>query len=259
MKPQRLDLNYHIDWQSNWHVGSGYASAAADRLVRRLGGARGAAFVPGSLVKGVLRHHCERLALALGLDAVAPHATSIEQNERLVKHFKPLDRSALMVDRLFGTRCQGECLFVDNAIPVMDVTAGEPDWHRADSALRTRTAMDRVTGTVMERHLFTTETAGTGMHLAGRLRGRHPAGVLTQDDESFPFEYALLLAALLGLDTLGSDKSAGLGRCRVTIPEGTVRWNGHECEVAEALSGFRDLGEEWTGYVELLRSEKGVP
>ena len=54
MKPQRLDLCYHIVWRGRWHVGSGYQSAVADRLVQRL--LDGAPFVPGSQIKGVLRH-----------------------------------------------------------------------------------------------------------------------------------------------------------------------------------------------------------
>ena len=107
MKPQRLDLCYDIVWQGRWHVGSGYQSAAADRLLQRL--PDGAPFVPGSQIKGVLRHQCERLALALGLEAVDPHDGSEEHNQRLVKHFKPLAKSELVVDRLFGSRYQGEC------------------------------------------------------------------------------------------------------------------------------------------------------
>ena len=73
MNPQRLDLNYDIVWQGRWHVGSGYGSATADRLLQRMGGTNGDPFVPGSQIKGVLRHHCERLALALDLEAINPH------------------------------------------------------------------------------------------------------------------------------------------------------------------------------------------
>ena len=85
MKPQRLDLCYRIVWNGRWHVGSGYQSVVADRLLRRLHD--GSSFVPGSQIKGVLRHHCERLALALDLKAVDPHAGSEEHNQQLVKAF----------------------------------------------------------------------------------------------------------------------------------------------------------------------------
>lgn len=195
MKPQRLDLEYHIVWQGRWHIGSGYESAATNRLLQRMGGVDGSPFVPGSQIKGVLRHQCERFACALGLEAVNPHDGIKEDNKKLVKHFKPLAESSLVVDRLFGSRYQGECLFVTNAEPVLPT-------EKAVTSVQPRTALDRVTGTVMEQHLFTTEFAEGGANLQGIIRARHPAGVLTQEGNGFPYEYALLLAALLSLDTL---------------------------------------------------------
>ncbi len=265
MKPQRLDLTYCVQWQGNWHVGSGYASAAANRLVRRC---QGMPFVPGSLVKGVLRHQCERLVLGLGQQAIDPHATSDEQEKRLVKYFQPLHDSPLMVDRLFGTRYQGECLFVDNAMyqdheqASSDDAAEEVCTKLGDTMLRTRTAMDRVTGTVAEQHLFTTEVNEVrNVTMLGRLRARHPVGVLTQDDAGFPFEYTLLVASLLSIDALGGDKSAGLGRCTFSIAEGSLRWNGGECTCKEALASFKEHynesenRDEWMEMAQLIREE----
>jgi CRISPR/Cas system CSM-associated protein Csm3 (group 7 of RAMP superfamily) len=260
MTPQRLDLIYCIHWESSWHVGSGYASAAADRLIRRFGGIHGTPFVPGSLLKGVLRHQCERLVLALGFEAVDPHATSKSQEDQLVQHFQPLTKSPLMVDRLFGSRFQGECLFMDNALPPAGLQSLSD--HQA-STLRTRTALDRVTGTVREGHLFTTELVegGGAPVLEGRLRARHPGGVLTPNGERFPFEYALLVTALLSMETLGGNKSAGLGQCRLTIKEGTLRWNGAERGIDYALASFEENydvsrnRDEWTDMVKLVRGE----
>ena len=88
MKPQRLNLKYEIAWQGRWHVGSGYQSAATSRLLQRMGGVDGVPFVPGSQIKGVLRHQCERFALALGLEAINPHAGIEKDDQKLVKHFK---------------------------------------------------------------------------------------------------------------------------------------------------------------------------
>lgn len=248
MTPQRLDVVFQIHWTGRWHVGSGYESAGADRLIRRLGGSRGAPFVPGSQIKGVLRHHCERVLMSFGGEAVDPHATSGEQTRKLVEHFGPLARSRLMVDRLFGTRYQGECLFVDNALPRNTAASV--------SSLRTRTAVDRVSGTVLEQHLFTTEYAeGAESALDGRLRARHPAGVLTCEGDGFPYEYALLIAALLSLDNLGGDKSAGLGRCRFEIPPTGIIWNGETVEARNALASFEQCQGEWLEWVETVRAE----
>lgn len=241
MQSQRLDLCYEIVWKGRWYVGSGYQSAVADRLLRRMGG-DGAPFVPGSQVKGVLRHQCERLALALCLEAVDPH-----DERSLIGHFTPLSKSHLIVDRLFGSRYQGECLFVTNAMPVL------PDGEKKTS-VQTRIAMDRVTGTVMEQHLFTTELPEGAINLQGKIRGRHPAGVLTQYDDEFPYEYALLVAALLSLNALGGNKSVGLGRCKVKLKGKTLCWNGVHIPQDDALQNFQE--EDWQTMLELLREEQ---
>ena len=187
-----------------------------------MGGVDGVPFVPGSQIKGALRHQCERLALALDLEAVNPHAVTNDDKQHLVTHFTPLANSNLIVDRLFGSRYQGECLFVTNAMPVAADSEKE-------GSIQTRTTIDRVTRTVMEQHLFTTELTEGNTNLQGKIRGRHPANVLTQYDGGFPYEYALLVAALLSLDTLGGDKSTGLGRCKIKLKGGTLCWNGALC------------------------------
>jgi CRISPR/Cas system CSM-associated protein Csm3 (group 7 of RAMP superfamily) len=257
---QRLDLQYTVTWLGNWHVGSGFGTALADRRLRRRppgrdeeGAGGGAPFVPGSQVKGVLRHQCERLAATLGCEVVDPHATGRDQQLRLVEHFAPLSRSRLIVDRLFGSRCQGDCLFVDNALPPPGTRAAG-----RDADLRPRVALDRVTGTALEGHLFVTEVAGVsalsseevhGPHLTGWIRGRHPPGVLTPYDGGFPYEYALLIAGLLGVEALGGDKSVGLGRCRVEVAAGTLSWNGRTISPQDALASFRDLEADWTDFL----------
>ena len=238
MQLQRLDLCYEIVWKGRWYVGSGYQSAVADRLLRRMGGVNGEPFVPGSQIKGALRHQCERLALAFGLEAINPHAVTKDDEKDLVTHFNRLANSKLIVDRLFGSRYQGECLFVTNAMPDTDDTENKV-------VVQTRTAMDRATGTVMEQHLFTTELVEEGTKLKGRIRGRHPAGALTQYDGGFPYEYALLVTGILSLETLGGDKSVGLGRCEVKLDGETLRWNGNPINQNDALQSFRDLGKEW--------------
>ena len=238
MEPQRLDLYYEIVWNGRWHVGSGYQSAVADRLLRRMGGVKGDPFVPGSQLKGVLRYQCEQLALALGLKAINPHAITKDDEQNLLDHFTPLANSELIVDRLFGSRYQGECLFVTNAMPISSDLEDKV-------VVQTRTAIDRVTGTVMEQHLFTTELVEREKKLRGQIRGRHSDGVLTQDDNGFPYEYALLLSALPMLNALGGDKSVGLGRCNIKIEEESLRWNGCPISLDNALQGFHEAIKEF--------------
>ena len=122
------------------------------------------------------------------------------------------------------------------------------------TAVQARTAIDRVTGTVREQHLFTTELAEGDVILQGGIRARHPAGVLTQEEDGFPYEYSLLVAGLLSLDTLGGDKSVGLGRCELSIESESLRWNGESVSVEQALKCFEE--EEWAVLLNMLHQEQ---
>jgi CRISPR/Cas system CSM-associated protein Csm3 (group 7 of RAMP superfamily) len=240
---RRLEIEFRIHWESPWHVGSGFASAEVDRLIRRRGGRHGRPFVPGSQLKGVLRHQAERIAATLGCAVSDPHADD-------VAHFGPLARSPLIVDRLFGSRYQGECLYVDDALPVAGLRPAV-----RDHMVVTRTALDRVTGTVRERRLFSSEVAvGDGLILGSRLRAVHPGGVLLVDEDGLPLEYVLLVAALLGIESLGGQKSAGHGRCRVSIPGEAVSVDGTTRPVADVLSGL--ASGDWGILRELLEEER---
>ena len=57
------------------------------------------------------------------------------------------------------------------------------------------------------------------------------------------------MAGLLSLDTLGGDKSTGLGRCEVRIE--SLRWNGENMSPQAALTSFEEL--EWADMIEMLR------
>jgi CRISPR/Cas system CSM-associated protein Csm3 (group 7 of RAMP superfamily) len=250
--PQRLDLIYRIVWEGDWHAGSGEGSAGIDRLVRRRprgANDEGSPFLPGSQLKGVLRHQCERLAALLGCDVVSPHQVGGAELHGLLQHFRPLARSGLLIDRLFGSRYQGDCLFVDDALP-----ESEGPWpKRAHS----RTAIDRLSRTARDRTLFVSEVvAGDGRCLRGSVRARHPSGVLSQFDGGFPLEYALLLAGLRTVDSLGGDRSSGLGRCSVQIQDDRVVWNGTPFPLEKAVESFGE--EDWRLMVELAR-EGGAP
>lgn len=252
LDPQRLDVEFVISWVSHWHVGSGLGSTIVDRQLRRrvCGGRKRQPFVPGAQIKGVLRHRCEELAAAMGAgDVVSPHVTSRFPPQALLKQFQPLHNCTSIVDRLFGTRYQGDCLFVEDAIP--------PKNGEVSSAIHSRTAIDRVSGTAKHATLYSTEVAvGETCNLIGRLSARHPAGVLTQapDDDGFPYEYALLLASLLTIDRLGADKSVGLGECSVAVSGDAVRWNDRPSyPLQAALKSFAEA--DWMEMLTLIREE----
>lgn len=244
MTAQRLDVRFRIVWEGNWHAGSGEGDAAFDRRVRRRAVSR-LPLMPGSQFKGVLRHQCERLAALFGAEVVSPHHIGRQAPRELLRQFGPLARSGLLIDRLFGSRYQGDCLFVDDALPE-EATTHWPAWGHE------RTAIDRLTRTARDRTLFVSEVvAGQGRALLGRLKARHPAGVLTPGEHGFPLEYALLLAGLLGVESLGGDRGVGLGLCRIEIPGEVVRWNGSELPLTTALGSLTE--PDWKDQLDLYR------
>lgn len=246
-----LLLNFWIHWESGWHVGSGYGDVQTDRLIRRRGGRGGTPYVPGSQLKGVLRNQAERIATSLGRAVLPPHAIDAHQVD-LVRNFWPLKQSPMIVDRLFGSRFQGECLFVDDVVP--GPSASRP----AGSTLHyTRTSIDRLTGTVKEGRLFTIEAAGeTTDEFTGTIRAFHPHGSLLPNEE-FPLEYSLLVCALGSIEILGGNKSVGMGRCLVRIEE-PITWRRDGAiqrprSLSETLAVF-EL-DEWDTYVDLYENQ----
>ncbi len=249
-----LEISFCVRWESPWHVGSGMGTVGVDRLLRfrvaavREGQSdrrvlRRVPYVPGSQLKGVLRHQCERLYAAWAGKVVPVHAGTGAPPKELLHHFGPLVKSPLLVDRLFGNRFQGECLFVEDALP--------ESWEERSWLIMGRTAVDRRTGTVREGTLFFTQVGVSSFPpLRSRVLGRHPPGVLTQDGDAFPFEYALLVAALMTIDALGADKSAGFGRCQLRIEN--IRWNEHgSLPLEDALRPLED--PEWPELAALVR------
>ncbi|MCS7239302.1 MAG: RAMP superfamily CRISPR-associated protein [Thermoguttaceae bacterium] len=261
--PQELAVQFSIHWKSPWHVGSGLSTSGVDRLLRVrtaevVDGNSGLSrlllvpYVPGSQLKGVLRHTCEQIVATCNGEVVSPHTVGREPPEGLLHSFRPAHESNLIVDRLFGSRYQGDCLFVEDAVPA--------EVHGDYGVIYGRTAVDRLTGTVREGTLFFTEVASQHFPpLKSRILARHEPGTLTMEDGTtkFPFEYALLIAGLLSIDSLGGDKSAGFGRCKINVDQ--IRWNGNPISVQEALEPLQD--EEWYGLAELIREEmkKRIP
>lgn len=238
-----LRIRYNLLWQSDWHVGSGYGSAAIDRLSRKgsLGG-KETPYVPGSQVKGVVRQACEQLTATLGLPVVETHGVDSNANADLVNSFTPGNLSPLLIDRLFGSRYSGECLFFSNALP---------EQHRAGALpVVMRNSIDRATGTAASQKLFSTEIVpAKAFSLVGDIEATHPEKQVTPSDSSndFPYEYSLLVAALRITESLGGDRSTGRGR---VVPEiESIRWRSPQqpswgnISIDEALQPIADVND----------------
>ncbi len=255
MAVHRLDLEASIRFDmgpisgGRWHVGSGFRTAGVDRMVRRFPGRTGVPFIPGSQIRGVLRNQCERLLVALGGEYSDPHGVlPADGTPWALETFKPLRDlpKRVVVDRLFGTRYDGERLFVSNAFPEQPAGGSGAGW-QTDAV--TRTSMDRLLGIVAEGKLFTTEVVSSTVPYRFTLRGRHRSDELTVlEGYRYPVEYALLIAGLLTLDSIGADRSAGFGWCTVSVDRMT--YQGEPVEVEEVVRFLRETGREYVEYLE---------
>lgn len=277
MQVHRLEIDGLIRFNvgppsgGRWHVGSGFRTAAVDRLVRRFPGRRGVPFIPGSQIRGVLRNRCEQILLALGGPYSDPHdaTTTVERAQApwAFQVFYPLEElpAECVIDRLFGTRYDGERIFISNAFPaaVRFHTAekssrqakpadGEEGTvrHWRTSAV-TRTSMDRLLGIVAERKLFTTEVVSSTAPYRFSLRAYHRDNELTVI-EDIPAEYSLLVAGIRMIDALGGDKSTGLGWCTVEIVG--ARYQGKEIGEESLLKPLLETG---TDFLDFIREYRG--
>lgn len=220
-----IEISIRIQFQGRWHVGSGGGKGLVERAVLLNG--KKEPYIPGSTLKGVTRQCCEDLAETLGLEVADPHDLTN------IATFESLQKNHYIVERLFGSRYEGECLFFrDASLPL----GGKffPSLHLLPI---TRTKIDRLTGCAAEDHLFSTEY-GEPLILEGSILGYHP--LLTfPESKRFPLEYLLLIAGIGNLSRLGADKSIGKGMLEVEILE--IKWNGNKVLQAAALSDFREL------------------
>ena len=197
-------------------VGAGGSSGTrADKSIVRDG--LGRPLLPGSQLKGRLRHAAE--ALLAGLDRPVP--TSFDDDDspdNLIRQIfgSPMHRSPL---RFADLRCR-----LDDA--ALDLDAHPVPGHRL-SEIRPSVAINRRRRTAEDKLLMIQEAAVGGLRFAAdpAIVGQLPA-----------LEHAALLwAALLGTSRWGGAKSRGLGWATLRT---TVQWAGEpvpELELAAAL------------------------
>ncbi|RME02812.1 MAG: hypothetical protein D6805_08840 [Planctomycetota bacterium] len=222
----RLEISYRIVFQTPLHIGSGKGGSLIDRKV--LKDRDGRPFLPGSTIKGCCRYAAERLAATLGFENIAdPHQDW------------PLERlyiapSPYLIDRLFGSKSQGDRLYFSNATP---------EEEEIEYEVITRNMYDRVARTAIAGHLYSTEQVPP-LAFRGRILAIHPKEHLypAYDDgldkialarEPWPFEYSLLLASLLALERMGGGKSHGLGRLNVDRDQLSIQFQGEKVESSE--------------------------
>lgn len=192
----KLTIDFDAGLPHGFHVGSGYGFAGRiDQALLR--DAQGLPFIPGSALKGKLRHAAYEIAPSLG--------HKVEERDCLPK---PGERPCVIC-RVFGSPFRAGKLFVSDATAnlVENPLLGLATMEKAAPRIweeRTGVAIDRRTRTASARLLFRIETAPAGLTLQATLTG--------DLDEST--ETPLLKAAVKTLRWLGADSSRGLGGCQ---------------------------------------------
>lgn len=210
---ERVRIEYQITFEAPFHCGTGQPAGLIDRSVQR--DVDGFLVVPGSTLKGAVRERCERLARLLGLEVISPHAP------QGLMQFRP---NSGPVQALFGSRMQPGTLFFDDAklsaewrdfFQPQNAPSLETVYRRWQVEERTQVSLSRRTGTARPNALFTSEYGIRGLTFDGQIYG------MIQDcplvDQEGTFALVLLVAGLLAVDCLGGHRSAGAGRCAITI------------------------------------------
>lgn len=173
-------------------VGAGGSSGSlADKSIVR--NAAGRLIIPGSHLKGRLRHECEKLARALGKTvSESPNPDTMMQ------------RPDCVISQIFGNPRNQSCLSIDDLICQVD---------REDlpsEVIRPGVSINRKRGTAEDDKLYFLETSPPHQQLpfTGQLL------LFQAPDYALP----LLVAGLKHITALGGSKSAGLGWLTWQLP-----------------------------------------
>lgn len=167
-------------------IGAGGSSGSlADQPIVR--NASGTLIIPGSHLKGRLRHECEKLARSLGLPV------SESPNPGLM-----MQTPDCVISKIFGNPATASCLLVDDLIcesPAEELPSSE--------VIRPGVTINRRRGTAEDEKLYFLETSPPNQKLkfTGQLH------LIQTPDYALP----LLVAGLKHINALGGSKSAGLG------------------------------------------------
>lgn len=181
-------------------VGAGGSTGSlADKPIVR--NAQGQLIIPGSQLKGRLRHECEKLAKGLGWETLDVHAA------------RPLDRETSVngqlatVDGYGGYHCLISQIFGNPVLPsriVVDDLVCPLPASELPEVLRPGVSINRRRRVAEDKKLFLLETSPANAKLAFTGSIHLMPGLPTQ-------ARPLLLAALHHIHALGGSKSSGLG------------------------------------------------
>ncbi|MFM7447172.1 MAG: RAMP superfamily CRISPR-associated protein [Leptolyngbyaceae cyanobacterium] len=174
-------------------IGSGGSSGSlADKPIVR--NAENRLIIPGSHLKGCLRHECEKLARSLGLQV------SESPNPGLM-----MQTPNCWISKIFGNPVSASCLVVDDLICTSSAV------ELPTEVIRPGVTINRRRGTAEDDKLYFLETSPPNQSLSftGKIH------LIQPPDYALP----LLVAGLHHIRALGGSKSAGLGWLTWQLPD----------------------------------------
>jgi CRISPR/Cas system CSM-associated protein Csm3 (group 7 of RAMP superfamily) len=191
-------------------IGSGGSSGSlADKPIVR--NASNRLIIPGSHLKGRLRHECEKLARGLGLTvSESPNPGQMMETQGCV------------ISEIFGNPVSASRLVVD------DLLCESSAQELPSEVIRPGVTVNRRRGTVEDEKLYFLEISppNQGLIFSGSIHLIHPP------DYAVP----LIIAGLHHINALGGSKSAGLGWLTWSLPE-TFKIDRHHPGWAALLGG----------------------
>jgi CRISPR/Cas system CSM-associated protein Csm3 (group 7 of RAMP superfamily) len=198
----RFELTAVIDTALCIGAGGSTGSLADKPIVRN---AEGRLIIPGSHLKGRLRHECEKIASALGL----PVNQSIQLQGQSSEGLDSNERPNCIISQIFGNPAQPSNLLVDDL--VCEVEPGS----LPSEVIRPGVTLSRRRRTAEDQKLYFLETSPANLLLkfTGEIH------LITHPLIAFPpYTAALIVAGLKHIRALGGSKSAGLGWLTWQLP-----------------------------------------
>ncbi|NJK53605.1 MAG: CRISPR-associated protein Csm3 [Leptolyngbyaceae cyanobacterium SU_3_3] len=197
---QTIDICAIVDSALCVGAGGSTGSLADKPIVRN---AQGQLIIPGSQLKGRLRHECEKLAQSLGWwIAEAPGA-----NQLCPDDVKAEFRSHYTVANYPGYHCLVSQIFGDPILPAriaIDDLVCQYSREELGEVIRPGVSINRSRGTAEDQKLFFLETSPANAQLPFK-------GTIHLLVDCPDYAIALISAALQHVHALGGSKSAGLG------------------------------------------------
>lgn len=220
-----IDLRYSVTFETPFHLGTGLPVGLIDHGIARERTAdsdNGLLYIPASTLKGVIREQCERVAELAGLDGRDPYGLEGPNDSAAPHGEHPVDlvfgapRKA--VDVWFGDGRMAE----EHRQQLQDARARAAPPVGWQSVERTRVALSRRRRTALIGRLFNLELGVPGLRFDARIHGRVKGPALQDCPQPVALPTVLLLAGLLMVERIGSQRSTGAGRCTLHVHSLTV-------------------------------------